>query len=88
MIKWISVEDQPIPRNSKPVLVYLAGESLGSQIHTGIFHPNCSFIGGRFEQDLPEITHWARISNTPNDFREHPAFKRRKLTEKRKRVRP
>jgi len=82
MIKWISVDDQPIPRNSKPILVYLAGESLGSRVHTGVFHPECSFVGGKFEFDLPKVTHWARINNTPDDFKKNQAFKRKAMTVK------
>ena len=86
MIKWISVDDQPIPRNSKPILVYLAGANLGSRVHTGVFHPQCSFVGGEFAFNVPKITHWAIISNTPNDFRKHRTFKRKKMTGQHRRI--
>ena len=69
-MKWYSVDEKPIPRDGRPVLVRLddwkKGDKNNKRIQVGYFNKEgVSQIGFHFEFDLPKVTHWAEITDIP-----------------------
>jgi len=55
-MEWISVKDQPIPKNVN-LLVVLESPMLGFSIWPAHFS-NIGIIGTCFDFDMPKVTHW------------------------------
>ncbi len=60
---WQPIES--VPRDGRPVLVYLEAERLKSRVHGAFFRPNVAVVGGVFEFDMPKATHWMPMPEPP-----------------------
>lgn len=63
MSEWISVEDR-LPEGDCLVIVE-AMERISLSMHTAGYHSNINIIGGRFEFDMPPVTHWMPLPEPP-----------------------
>lgn len=61
-MKWISIEDEQ-PKGL--CIVLLEKEILGSQVHGGNFQDDYTVVGGRFDFDMPKVTHFIPVSHLP-----------------------
>ena len=62
MGEWISVEDR-LPEGN--CLVYLEKKESFHRIHTACYGGSVTIIAGRFDFDMPKVTHWMPLPEPP-----------------------
>ncbi len=63
--EWISVEDR-LPNPFETVLVHMPLEKPLPTVHAGYISKDGEWVGGLFNRDKDEVTHWMPLPEAPD----------------------